>query len=401
MMKRFAALAVAVVAVLSLVRDARADSIFSLNLIGERLVAGDVRATALGGSTQLLDDSLAVLQFNPAMLTYHTRVTFGAAQYVSSDLTRSGSQSEQEVSSKFTNFMFAFPVLGRFTMGLGFRGRYDTDGSFSVRRTSSAGDPYRDEFVRSGGLNSFPLAVGARLTRFVKLGAFYTVETGSIEDRWNIIFDSPAQKPAYSIQKRTVSGNGWGVGAVLEPVPSLLLGVTYEGQLDYDVSVSERYTNSAANGTSDESMTVPARWVGAARWRGGNFAVYAGGSVSDFTKFEGLDFPKDRLYREETANLGLEYLRGFPLFHRRFPLRLSFSYERLPYDYPEGERVQRMVGGLGTGLNFRNGRGKIDIAIQTGKIGSRTRNGLETRILRLYVGVSGSELWKRQRESAY
>jgi hypothetical protein len=107
------------------------------------------------------------------------------------------------------------------------------------------------------------------------------------------------------------------------------------------------------------------------------------------------------LFREEVASVGLEYLRGFPLFGRRFPLRLSFTFERLPYDYPEGERVQRVIGGIGTGLIFQGGRGKIDIALQTGKIGSKDTNGLETRVLRLFVGVSGAEIWKRKRESAY
>jgi hypothetical protein len=392
---------VACLAVWSTATPSRAESIFNLNLVGERLATGDVRATALGGSMQLLDDSLSVLQFNPAMLTYHTKVTFGAAQYLSSDLSRSGSLEEQEVASKFTDFMFAFPLFNRFTVGLGFRGRYDTDASLTIRSTSSAGEAYRDEFIRSGGLSSYPLSIATNVTRFFKVGAFYTVETGSIENRWNVIFDAPDQRPSFSIQKRTLSGNGWGVGVVVRPVARVLLGLTYEGEIDYDVSVREFFTNSAANGSFDEDMTLPARWVGAAQWRGEDFAVYAGASLSDFERFEGLDFPANRLQREEMASLGVEYLNGVPVFGRRFPLRLSIAYERLPYEYPEGERVQRVVGGVGTGLKFRDGKGKIDFALQTGKTGSRDGNGLETRILRLYVGVSGAELWKRHRESAY
>jgi hypothetical protein len=99
--------------------------------------------------------------------------------------------------------------------------------------------------------------------------------------------------------------------------------------------------------------------------------------------------------------VGLEYLRGVPLFGRRFPVRLSLTFERLPYDVPEGERVVRLVAGLGTGLQLSEGRGKLDFALQTGRIGSRDNNSLETTVLRFYVGVSGAEIWKRKRESAY
>jgi hypothetical protein len=77
------------------------------------------------------------------------------------------------------------------------------------------------------------------------------------------------------------------------------------------------------------------------------------------------------------------------------------TFERLPYDFPQGERVQRVVAGLGTGLLFRDGRGKIDVALQAGRVGNKDSNRLQTNVLRLYVGVSGSEVWKRKRESAY
>jgi len=380
---------------------ARAESIYNLNLAGLRLEAGDARATALGGSMQLLDDSLAVLQTNPAMLTYFRKVTFGVSQYVSSDLNRSGSLNEQEVATKFTSFAFAFPLSDRFTVALGFRGRFDPDGGFTEHLTSSAGETYRQEFIRKGGLNSYPISVATGVSRYLQVGAYYSIENGSIENRWNIIFDAADQRPAFSIQKRTMSGHGWGVGAVVRPVRQVLLGLTYEGEIDYDTSVREFFSNSRADSNYDESTVLPARWTAAAQWHSTNFALYAGGSISDFEQFEGLEFPKDRLYREETASVGFEYLRGFPLFGTRFPVRLSFVYARLPYSYPDGERVQQILAGLGTGLKFRNGRGKLDLALQTGKVGSRDTNGFETRVLRLYVAVSGAEIWKRAREDAY
>jgi hypothetical protein len=382
--------------------EARAESVFGLNLLGERLEGGDVRAVALGGSHQLLDDSLAVLQHNPAMLSHFKRVTFGASQLFSSDLNRSDiGPDEEDVGAKFTAFGLAFPVFGRVTLAMTYHGRYDPDGEFTLRKVSDAGDGYREEFIRQGGLNSYRFAAATNVTRFVKVGAFFSIENGSIENRWNTIFDSRSQARAFNIQDRTLSGNGWGAGVVVRPLRQVMLGVTYEGEVTYDTSVRLRYTNSSAEGLFDEETVLPATWTAAGHWKNSRYAVYASATLTDFEQFEGLDFPSNRLYRSEAAAVGFEYLSGVPLFGRRFPLRLSLSWERLPYDFPEGERITRIVGGVGAGLNFRDGKGKIDFALQTGKIGSKDANGLETRLLRFYVGVSGSEAWKRKRQSAY
>lgn len=382
-------------------QTARAESVFGLNLLGERMDNGDVRAVALGGPVHILDDSLGVLQQNPAMLGGLNRVTFGASQLFESDANSSDAGDERNVASKFTSFAFAFPLMDWFTVGLSYRGQYDPDGQFTRFQTSSTGEGYREEFIRSGGLNSYRLAVGRDVSRFVRAGAYFSYETGSLEKRWNTIFDDPAQAPAFSIQDRTLTGNGWGAGLVVRPLAGVMVGAVYEAEIDYDVEVDELYTNSAASGSYDEDMVLPARWTVSAHWQGEDFAVYAGGSIRDFEKFEGLGFPPDRLRREETASLGVEYLRGAPLFGRRFPLRLSITWERLPYTMPEGEAIQRLVAGIGTGLQLSDGRGKLDFALQAGQIGSRDTNGLQTTVLRFFVGVSGAEIWKRKRESAY
>ena len=180
-----------------------------------------------------------------------------------------------------------------------------------------------------------------------------------------------------------------------------MLGAMYEAEISYDTDVRFRFTNDSGDGLFSEELILPARWSAAAHWHNDDFGAYVGGAVSDFEQFEGLSFPSERLAREDVAALGFEYSRGFSVFGRRYPVRMSFTYERLPYEAPEGERIQRIMGGIGTGLIFSDGRGKIDFALQTGKIGSTDTNGLSTRVLRLYVGISGSEVWKRKRQSAY
>ncbi|HEX5132762.1 MAG TPA: hypothetical protein VFX92_09775 [Candidatus Krumholzibacteria bacterium] len=378
---------------------ARAESIFGINLLGEHVDTGDARMIGLGGFVQLVDDSLGVLQYNPATTAWVKRVTFGVAGYVSSDANKSADFEEKTISTKITGLTFAFPLFrNTLSASFGFRGRYDPDGTFAVPMTTSEGDAYENRFERSGGLWTVPMTLALDGGRFGKIGGFYTLDRGSIEDKWIIDFTGPATADAVSTQNREFSASSWGVGAVVRPLRRVSLGLMYEAAVDYDVQVDESYTNSGANTRYNESMTLPARWTGSATLRpGGGFVVHAGASVSDFEKFDGVSFPAGRLAREETVALGMEYRRH----GQRLPLRAAARYEQLPYTLPEGENIQRRSLALGTGLLFRDRRGRMDIALQFGQTGSVNTNTYEDRFVRFFVSITGSEEWKRQRETRY
>jgi long-subunit fatty acid transport protein len=380
----------------------RSESKYNLVFLGQRMDAGDVRAIALGGGMQLLDDSLSVLQFNPATLTAARKVTFGAAQYFTSDRAQSDELTEQDASFKFSSFTFAFPLTSRATLAVGYRARYDADGHIVTERVTEDGESYGEFFNRRGGLTSFPLTGAFRVSTMLQVGAYYSIEKGSIENRWDIIFADKSKNIATSLVERQLSGRGYGAGIVLQPAGSVMLGVAYEGEIDYDTDVRERHTNSTSNKSYAETTTLPRRWTFSALWKPlQDYAAHGTFSFSDFSDFDGLAFPAERLHGAEVAAFGLEYTKGVGIRGVRLSIRGSVSYERMPYDFPAGERITKLVFGFGTGLNFRSGKGKIDIAIQGGTVGDRRDNGLSNRILRVYIGVSGSEIWKRERQAEF
>jgi len=51
---------------------------------------------------------------------------------------------------------------------------------------------------------------------------------------------------------------------------------------------------------------------------------------------------------------------------------------------------------LGTGVVLRGGKGKFDIGIQAGRAGSLGTNGIEDRLVRVYLGIAGGEEWKKK-----
>ena len=398
-MRAVAVIVVLAAGVCARVPAARADSIFGLNLLGERIEAVDARVAALGGFVQIVDDSLGLMQFNPAMLAFSKRVAFGAAGYVTSDANQSAELERTLVSTKFSSLMFAFPLFKRtLTASIGYRGHYDPDFDYSIPGTTTSGEEYNDIFERTGGTWGVPITVAADLGRYAKIGGSISLERGTVENRWFTDFTGTNTVDASSTQIREVSTTGFGVGVVARPFPGVGIGLAFESELDYDVDVTETFTNTAADTTYDESMVQPARWIASAAWRAARgLTFYGGASYSDFTQFEGLDFPADRLTEELVAALGVEYrIKG-----ARFPIRLSGRYEKLPYTLPDGEEITRVSFALGSGLLFRTGRGKLDAALQFGKVGSVDTNTYEDRQIRFYISITGSEQWSTKRETRY
>ncbi len=375
--------------------DARADSIFALNFIGERVEVGDSRVAALGGFIQSVDDSLGVLQYNPAALAWMKRFSFGAAGYFTSDVNKSETIDQRNNGTTFTHLLFAFPLYKhRVTGGVGFRGRYDADGEFIVPGVTSAGDNYNDHFERTGGLFALPIQVAFDAGDHVKVGVFYSIERGKIEDTWLKEFEGN-NADASSDRERVFHGHAFGGGFMARPVPRLSIGLTYESQIDYDVDVTETFTSSSADTSSTETATMPARMTVSASFRvSRDMTVFAGGSLCDFRDFKGIGFPSDRLAQEQIGSLGIEYRLG----ESRVPLRGSFTYEQLPYMMPAGENIKKTAFAIGSGRVMRGGRGKVDVALQFANTGSVGTNTYSDKSMRFYLSITGSEDWKRKRD---
>lgn len=395
MIPRIARVALAAVIIVVAASGARADSIFGLNLLGERVDVGDARVNALGGFVQTVDDSLGVLQYNPAALAWMKRFSFGAAGYFTSDRNTSDDLEKRDNSTTFSHFLFAFPVYrDKVTASFGFRGRYDPDGEFVVPRETSEGDPYDDHYERSGGLFAVPITVAYDAGNYAKIGAFFSLERGKIQEDWFKDFGT-GNADAVSTRERTFKGHCLGAGFVSRPIARLSIGLTYESKIDYDVEVSERHTSSAADTSGTESASLPARLTLSTSFRvTGDMTLFLGGSICDFTDFEGLGFPADRFVEEQVASAGIEYRIG----SGRVPVRGSFTYEQLPYEMPDGQAIKRYAFALGSGRLMKRGRGKVDVSLLFANTGSVGTNTYADKSVRFYFSISGSEDWKRAGE---
>jgi hypothetical protein len=373
-----------------------ATAVYSMVLIGERLESGDVRAVALGGSTQLVTDSLSVLQTNPALLGGLKLVSIAATQFLAVDEARSEEYNERDISYVFPAFRAAFPIAGLFVFSVGYVGRFDPDGSFETRGVTQSGDIFTRRFTKLGGLFSIPFTISADITDYASLGLTVSLEKGFVEERWDTEFDDPALAPSAGRQKEELDGTGFAGGIALRPLSGLVVGGMFESEVDYDTDIKEQFTQSSLDTSFTSTVKLPARASVGVTWGVTESVLLLGSfSWSDFTKFRGLAFPTTRLGKETAYAFGFEY-DGVSIFGRRFPIRLSLNYQELPFDHPAGRAVEKFLVGFGTGLTILDGKGKFDVAFSGGKIGAIGDNGVEDRVFRLYIGVSGGEVWRRR-----
>jgi len=367
--------------------------VFSLNFLGERLEAGEVRAIALGGDFQILGDSTEVLGANPAATALCPKVTLGGSQWVGVYWSKSDQFREKDVDVKYPAFAAAFPLHRGLVLSLGYRARYDPDASFTNEKVDAAGETYRETFATSGGLYSVPLALGVRPFRYLALGASFDLERGSLEDSWQISFPGAQASPGGGSQRVEVSGTGFTVGALLFPGPGLVLSAFYDSRVEYELAVSETYTQSSLDTLYSGRAELPPRVGGALAWRvSDTWSLHLGGFRRDFQGIGGWGFDPGQLGVEEGYALGVAHRLGGGK-----DLRLSLSVGKLPYRYPPGQDIWEYALGLGTGFEIAHGSGRIDLALRAGKRGSLADNRLEERYLKLFVGVTGGEVWKRKR----
>ncbi len=402
-MAKFCKWLLAAVMLVSLPVGAHADSKYNLVFLGGRVDGGDVRSQTLGGAAQIVSDSLAVLQWNSAMLAHVRRVTFSASQYFGTDRSISAETNEQDAAYKFTGIGVAIPLWRRGAISLGYSGRFNPDSQLTLEGESDeTTDAFNQVFRRQGGLFSIPVQVGWTVTDRLRVGAQLSFERGSLESRWDTVFEDVTIVPASSIINRSFSGVGWGASIAAQPIENLLIGATFESEIDYDVDLREVHTNSANNRDSTETMILPARISVSSAWKvHPRYTVYGSFVTRDFANFEGIGFPTERLQEERLISLGLEIGNAFKLGKRSFPVRISGRWEQLPFTFPEGESVNSLMFGIGTGLRFRQGLGKLDLGILAGTEGDQGSNLLENQAFRFYLGFSGSERWLTERQTEY
>jgi hypothetical protein len=380
---------------------ARADSQFGAGGLGVTLSPTHVRAWTLGGLAIGLDDTLRLSLANPATPAGLRRVSMSAVYLAD---RRSASDASGEAfftSSGIPLFEFLIPFGSRFGLGFG----YDVEGDLGTARTripllpdEVPVVPYARHFERSGALFRVPAALCFRLFEDLRVGLRLDNYFLNIEETYDLDFNDSSIRSTRERLRTGCSGTGVTAGILVPLHERLRVGFVYVSAATLNGD-RERIGASGTVRTDPVEIGVPAR-IGA------GFSVRLGGAwtagadvvVSSWEEIADTVFALGGYRDVVSYAFGVERAPGRddPAL-LRLPIRVGFRVDPIAYRSEDGEEIPRRIATIGSGIPLGGGRGTFDFGLEYGRIGDEGSIGLEESYLRVLVGFTGQEPWRRRK----
>jgi len=385
---------------------ARGQSPFALVNIGADVRSTDARMEGRGGWGLAEHDTLNPAFKNPAGLAELNALTILLSGYAESSDSRTA-DTERRTRRTFTpNVRAAIPLQGgRLVFSTGFQARRATQYT-TVSRYSTLLEgqlvPYDREFVRQGTQFDIPLILSWRPWSRLGLAAGLNLVRGNIREVLNdfFIFDADSNGvpdflvPSH-IQEDEFSGTSSTLALQLQPHTRLRLGATFTPGHGVDVKRTVQIENVARKAESSYHLDWPYAWAAGADYRiGERWRCGADYQFSAFSRFRGREDWQQDMVDEWHLSCGVERLRGTARRNPwgNLPLRLGASLHRWAYKVG-GADIRELRVAVGTGFPFHGNAGSLDVALSHGWIGDLGENGLEDRVWRLSLSVTGMEKW--------
>jgi hypothetical protein len=377
-----------------------AQSIFSLNYLGEHRFRGGARHRGLAFSTIAVPDSSGAITQNTATLADLDEVTFSILEVMGLSRIRTEEESVDQNRFQLPTVVVAVPLRRGLVFSLGYRTRFEGRGDFSFRRSVPGVSNPLEVYKQRSTLFTAPLALSWKVHERINVAAELQIERGTLGDEVTVYFPEDEDfGVVQSRRDRNFSGTSWSGSILLMVHPRLTIGALFDDRVDYSVDEQVSFTRTDLDSSVSYTYELPfAYGVGVAAglserwWLTSSFWMR---EKPESTGFEQLD---DSLRDEWLLAFGIERKRGMENgYLSRMPFRLGYYENRYHLEFPAGETITARFVTLGTGLSFPGSPGNLDLSIELGQIGSLDGNGIDERVIRIGVGLNVSESWSRRK----
>lgn len=374
------------------------ESVFNLPAFGLPGTGESLRGRALGGAGLALEGDVFTLE-NPAQIQRFDR----AGVYLSL-VGQNAEIEDPDESGEFDDVVFpmgqiVFPAWGETALGIGYYQFVDFDAALESEILFE-GDSIPVTLEAEGGVGvlapEIAFAVGAR----TRVGASMDIYLGSRE----------------IIRRAEVGDLSAGALAVADTITRDFRAVGFTLGMEQDVGRRLRLSLAYRKRPTLKSE-ITAAPLEVILGREAEFTlpdeVVFGflGKLSDEIETAGVvrysawsGFERDGEQRDDYADMieiggGFEYAPSSVtaiLLGPRRPLRLGARWRRLPFEI-QGETVGEWATSLGYSFGFA-GRSQIDLLLEYGRRGDVDTHGIREKYMRLGVGLSVFEQWRRRRE---
>ncbi|KPK79918.1 MAG: hypothetical protein AMS25_10975 [Gemmatimonas sp. SM23_52] len=339
----------------------------------------DARARGMGGAAVALHGG-NLSAVNPASLARVSLPGLWLTLMPESRTVRGDVLRGDIETADFPLGRLAIPFGERWVLGVAFGSFLDQDWSvefMDTLRLASEDIPFIETRSSDGGVSQLRFELAGVLSAHWALGVSALHYTGEVRRSVEREFPSPfvTYRSATAIQYQ-----GWGLalGAEYQPIREMILGAVASwgpglevrndstgGKLDLDLPLSLQLGGSWQL-TPDFVAALALGWEG---WSVLDAELPEPGSsdvwrVGTGVEFRALSGPTSALF-----------------------VRLGGSLERKPFRLGSGAPWERAVG-LGIGAHLREGRGRLDAAVEFGRRADRSKHGVEESFRRLTFSMA-------------
>ena len=385
---------VAAMVLLAGVEPAVAESIFGQSYFGNSAAMTDARSEGRGGASFGYTDSLNANVSNPTQLVDLRRVTFTLVSSWGNVNSEDSLGTVKRMGIVNPTLRLAFPMGQRLGLGLGYVARRSTQWVI-LRDAVVSPDPefpVPETLEREGTFFDFPFELGVRVLPKLRAGVGFLMVRGTLRQRYSAVLPGAGTNPA-DVREEVFSGNAVKFGLGLYDLGSLSLTGFYVPEHDMDVDVTVRGVSKDSRSNDTRLDTFPAR-LGA----GGRLGLPGRWSFGLDYRWEGWSSYRGRqaftgsMEDEWSVHGGLELEEEGHGKRRKAPYRLGGWYRSWNYSL-QGETVTEWGVSAGTAIQLAGPYSRLDLAVQYGKVGSLSRNGVQESFLRLVVSITGGEKW--------
>jgi hypothetical protein len=378
------------------------ESIFSSLGLGEGMLPATGRGLAMGGTGIALVDTTSSSLLNPASGSLLNRVTLSVVYSPEVRLPKGPPDVSRNWDSRLSSVKFVFPLPRRIAVSLGLLlwGDMNAQAQWTGENSSSE---YAGSYEREGGIFSLPFHVSAGLTEHIILAGGFDLVQISSRETWIKDFPSGEYQDSEDDLEGKFSGARPSGGILLLWPGRASFGFVFNGPRDLDGTLVTRPVFETEY-ERKTTLHLPASY-------GAGLSLTPTPAITlvvegQHTQWRDFRLAGESVLPSRTSNrisVGFEWAstRRTGSWFSRLPLRVGYWREPEAFDWPAGERVVSQMLTLGTGFPMSGNSAHLDLALEVGRIGNESDNGVAEQIIRLSVGFTASERWQRKRQTRY
>lgn len=397
MIKRITLIAILIITLC--IQSGWAESVFSFYGMGETIYPVDTRSRAMGGVGIADHHHFNLSSINPAIPISQTNVTMNFSYMPES---RKVLNQDNDINLTDTNFPLLKLVIPTFygvRVSLGASQIIDSDYSISEEKTIPNTDElYIEKIQGNGALYKSSLGVSRKVMDRLSLGVEFSYYFGTKEDAWIKDFEDGKYIDTEDKIENSILGTGFGIGALIQPMENLHLGVVYNPMPSLDVDKTSTHVYDITT-TENVDIELPASYgIGLSYNVNEKFRVASDLFINNWEDFSVNNAQMEDFINTTRIGIGMEYVSNANSnrsYWQRVPLRVGFYRQNWYYEL-NGESITENFVTAGFGLPLGD-RGMLDMGFELGMRGNEETHGIEEQVFRFSLSLSGYEKWGKPR----